>query len=351
MTLRSALIPLALATSLVSHAGAAERVVLEGPRAEIWNPAGPVVLEPGDGPDVVVVLERSGRDAARLRVVADRVEGAARLRVLHSGDRIVYAPPGSRGHSSSTVRMRADGTWGGQPRGLGGRRLIVASSGSGSEAHASLRVQVPRGRAVTVHVIRGDGSLAGVEADVRFDGGASAFASRDSRGSLAVDVGSGAVAVLRHHGDLLVDTGSGDVRASRIEGGRVSLDTGSGLVSCEDVRSDEVQVDTGSGEVTLAGIDAERLSVDTGSGAVTARLLARRTDVSIDTGSGGVRLEFPREFGADLRVSTGSGGIRSDFEIAASERSRDSLIGRIGGGGSRVVIETGSGSVQLLRAR
>ena len=222
-------------TALVSAPAAAERVALTGGAVSIWNLAGQVILEPGTGTDVVVVVERGGRDAARLKLETDRTATGSRLRVLYDADRIVY-PKKGWSQSQSSVRLRADGTWGGE-KGWGGRRVTVASNGRGMEAFANLRVQVPRGRKVEVHVVSGEGQQSKVDGDIVFDGGASGFNSSETRGSLNVDVGSGRVEVSRHVGNLVVDTGSGDVDVSEVQGDRVSLDTGSGRVGASAVRA------------------------------------------------------------------------------------------------------------------
>lgn len=347
---RLAWLPLLLALALSAPGrAAAEQIRLSGQTVQLWNVAGEVTIEPGTGPDVIVSVERGGRDGAQLKLVSDRIVSGSRLRVLYDSDRVIYAPPGG-GRTRTEARMRRDGTWGGNT-GLVSRRMLVTSSGRGLEAHADLRIQVPSGRRVEVHLLAGQGLQRGVSADVFFDGSATPFRSEGSRGPLHVDVGSGSIAVSRHTGEVWIDTGSGQVDLHAIEAKKVLIDTGSGAVTADGVTCDALTVDTGSGAVFLTDVSAARLVVDTGSGAVDAELLATRTDVLIDTGSGGVTLTVPRDFGAELEVSTGSGGISSDVEMTLRRRDDDSLIGRIGAGGPRVVIDTGSGGVQLRRAR
>ncbi len=348
MRIRQALSALTLVALAHAPALAAEKLTLSGGSVAIWNLAGQAIIESGTGPDIVVLVERGGRDAAKLKLMTDRMVGGSRLRILYDADRVAYNRPGSRSGSQSTVRLRDDGTWGNQ-KGWSGRRVTVGSGGRGLEAHANLRVQVPKGVKLELYLAVGDGQQSGTDADILFDGGATSFISEGTRGSLSVDVGSGTVRVSRHVGGLLIDTGSGDIRANDIQGERVSFDTGSGSVSCSAIRCLELIVDTGSGAVRVDGVDSDRLHIDTGSGAVTASLLATKTDVLIDTGSGGVRLTIPHGFGADLRISTGSGGIHTGMPVTVRERSRNSLAGRIGDGRSRVVIDTGSGAVQLTR--
>lgn len=344
------LAPLALLLALLSPAPArAEEVRLSGSSVQLWNVAGAITLEPGTGPDVVVTVQRGGRDAAQLKVVTDRTASGSRLRVLYDSDRVIYAPA-NRGRSRTEARMRRDGTWGGHT-GFIDRRMVVTSQGRGLEAHADLRIQVPSGKRVEVHLLAGEAEQRGVMGDVFFDGAATPFRSEGSRGSLHVDVGSGSIAIARHTGEVWVDTGSGDVALRAIESKRVLVDTGSGAVTGDGITCDALTVDTGSGSVSLSGVEADRLAVDTGSGAVDAELRSSRTDVLIDTGSGGVTLIVPRDFGAELDVSTGSGGISSDLAMTVRQKDRDTLVGRIGAGGPRVVIDTGSGGVELRRAR
>ncbi|HYW29916.1 MAG TPA: hypothetical protein VE869_00320, partial [Gemmatimonas sp.] len=56
---------------------------------------------------------------------------------------------------------------------------------------------------------------------------------------------------------------------------------------------------------------------------------------------------------AEVSIETGSGGISSDFAIATNRLERNRMQGRIGRGTGpgtgRITVETGSGSVRLLK--
>ncbi|HEX8385177.1 MAG TPA: DUF4097 family beta strand repeat-containing protein [Rubricoccaceae bacterium] len=164
------------------------------------------------------------------------------------------------------------------------------------------------------------------------------------RFDVAVSTGSGNVTVGSVNGRLTLDTGSGDVVAGDVQGPAVSVDTGSG-----DVRLGRVEgvlsVDTGSGNVAVARQDG-RASVGTGSGDVEVRL-DRMAALDVETGSGDVRLTLPRGTGADVRID--GGDVRIDEALAfAGRRERREAVGRIGRGGERLNVETGSGSVALI---
>jgi hypothetical protein len=142
--------------------------------------------------------------------------------------------------------------------------------------------------------------------------------------SLEVDVNGVA-------GSLSIDTGSGRVIADGIEARTLGVDTGSGSVRLERIRSSDVVVDTGSGSVDVELLtDVESLEVDTGSGSVTVRALS--------------------DLSASLEIDTGSGGIDVEFPVEARSVRRDSMRGRIGDGRGEIVIDTGSGSIKLLRS-
>ena len=181
--------------------------------------------------------------------------------------------------------------------------------------------------------------------------------------SATVDVGSGSVRVERLNGDLNVSTGSGSIEVGTARGRRVALDTGSGSVRADvlageveiDTGSGSIQVgrvtgsfagDTGSGSIRVAEADVDRFFADTGSGSVSARLL-READVEVDTGSGHVEITLPRAAGADVELS--GGPVRIDDALGfRGEKERDYARGRIGNGGRRVHVDTGSGGVSLL---
>ena len=296
-------------------------VRLSGDRVAVWNLAGTVTVVPGAGPDVVVRVDRGGADADRLTLDAGPVGGREALRVRYPSDRVRYDAMGPR--SRMTVQVRDDGTFG------DGRRVDVTGGGDGLRAWADLRVEVPAGRDVAVHVAVGDVEV------------------RDVRGTVAVDTHSGDVALVGVTGPVRVDTGSGEVSARGVAG-RLEIDTGSGEVVLRDVTGDRVVVDTGSGAVTGGGLDVGMLVVDTGSGGVELAEV-RSADVRIDTGSGGVHVTLPPSVGAELEVDTGSGGIEIDFPLEVRVMERQKVRGRIGDGAGRIRIDTGSGSVRITR--
>ncbi len=140
--------------------------------------------------------------------------------------------------------------------------------------------------------------------------------------------------------NVSIDTGSGAVRVGPLAG-RLAIDTGSGAVVAGDVTGD-VDIDTGSGAVSLGRVSGE-VKVDTGSGAIT---VAEATRGSLEAGSGAVRVGIPRGANMELRAS-GSRVTLDDTLGFVGRRERDGASGRIGRGGNRLSIETGSGAISV----
>lgn len=179
-----------------------------------------------------------------------------------------------------------------------------------------------------------------------------------------IDMGSGDVSVESLTGDLRVDTGSGDVDVQRVRGGTIVLDTGSGDVQATSLAGSAIRIDTGSGDVDVQTVEGP-LTVDTGSGDVAIRsadgavnvdtgsgdvsiAMRRVAEARIDTGSGSVTLALPRGANATLAAES-NGGIQIDDRLDFEGRQqRREAAGRIGRGGPRLAIDTGSGGVRLL---
>lgn len=326
-----------------------ERFQLSGNEIAIYNLAGTVTLTGGAGSAVVVELTRGGADAARLQVETGPIGGRQTLRVLYPTDRLVYRQ--GRGHHETRVRVNPDGTFGSGDDWDRDRRVEIRSSGSGLEAYADLRITVPAGRRFALYLAVGDVSAADIEGDVTIDTHSAPVTVSRIRGSLLVDVGSGRVEVTDVQGDVSLDTGSGSMRVSGVSGATVALDTGSGSVVASDITATNLVIDTGSGGIDLARARGESITLDTGSGAITAELLADPRDVVIDTGSGSVRLTVPPDFGAEVEIETGSGGIDLDLPLQLRRWERNHVVGSIGDGRGRLVIDTGSGSVTIRRSQ
>lgn len=331
----------------VAAAQNVERFELTGDRVGIFNLAGSAVVEAGSGSAVVVEVTRHGPDAAQLRIEQGRIGPGEALRVIYPDGDVVFSS--GDWHGETRMRVANDGTFGGWAEGSSRRRVTIRSDGSGTEAHATLRILVPAGKDVDVYLGVGPMSATGVEADLRLDGSSGRVTTERTRGSLIVDTGSGSVSVTDHTGDALIDTGSGSVTASGVRDGDLRIDTGSGSVRLRDVTVRDLSVDTGSGRVEGSGIVAEEAMVDTGSGGVELAFGTPPRQLVVDTGSGGVTLTLPETLDATLHFETSSGGIEVDFPMQIRTWERDEVHGTVGNGRGEITVDTGSGDIIIRK--
>lgn len=329
-----------------------ERHVLAGADVAIYNLAGVARLSPGTGRDVVVELTRGGRDAAELEVAVGEILGRETLRVLYPDDRVSYTAGRDYG-GSSTLRVREDGTFGegGEFRGVGGggRRVTVTTGRGSLEAFADLRITVPAGQKIAVYLGVGRVFVSNVAGELRVDVAAAEITAEGTRGSLNLDTGSGSIHLTGAEGPVRLDTGSGNVDATRVRGPSLSIDTGSGNVTVSDAEVASLLVDTGSGGVDATAVRSREVSIDTGSGSIELALLGDVDRLEIDTGSGSVTVTMPASLGAEIDIETGSGSIDLGFPVELRRFARDHVVGKIGDGQGRITIETGSGSIRLVR--
>jgi hypothetical protein len=128
-------------------------------------------------------------------------------------------------------------------------------------------------------------------------------------------------------GKTLFDTGDGNVTLEKISGD-TKADTGSGDVDASGLAG-SFTCDTGSGECLVRDFQGESLVLDTGSGAVRASG-ARANRIKASTGSG--RVELRNVDAEDIKGDTGSGSL----EVEAS-----------GARLKRLSADTGSGDVTV----
>lgn len=249
---------------------------------------------------------------------------------------------------------------------LGQRIRLTHDRDDAVAVRVDLVIRAPAGARLEVDNIFGESVANGFSGDLRLDGSSGLLRSTGGEGEAEFDNGSGPVEVSGHRGSVRADTGSGAVRISDCEceidadtgsgsvevrggAGSVRADTGSGRVTVEGFAG-SIEADTGSGSVRARDVSAVReLDVDTGSGSVEVQGdLAALERLRIDTGSGGVRLRSSGSPSIEIRVNTGSGGVDVDAPAASVRESDGVWTIRLGAGAGRGLIDTGSGSVDLV---
>lgn len=334
---------------------------------EVENLIGDVRIERGTaaGFHVSVTVTAEAGDEREAREIAEAVEFNAKdagsssaFQVLLPQSRfpLIYRPGAPEGWFSGRMYVSY----------LGEKRRVTGDADEGAKVRVDILVRAPADSRLDVRNVFGDASADGFSGELRLDGTSGRLASTNGSGRLDLDSGSGEVEVDGHEGTVRADTGSGPVsirdcrcRISVDTGsgpvsvtggeGELDADTGSGGVSVGDFKG-SVRANTGSGGVKVSGLSgASELVADTGSGSVrVAGDLSGLRKLDIDTGSGSVTLESGAWPAMKLVLDTGSGGTTIDIPgavVSLDDKRRE--VVRIGEGGFRGIVDTGSGSVSI----
>jgi hypothetical protein len=329
-------------------------LTMESQKLELINMIGEVTVERGTGDSYAIEIHVRGDDAdEELVEIIEKNGRDGRVMIKFPiEEHRDYVYPGLGRHSKTTFTFKdhRGGSWIDDVLGsIGGKKITVRGSGRGLELWADVTVKVPDGHKTEVLHKVGAIKATGVQGDLLLDTASGSVAIEQCEGKIVADTGSGMVEALGIRGDLRADTGSGSVLIEDFEGDEMVADTGSGRVETSDVRCSALNIDTGSGGVEAERVSAERGKIDTGSGRIRLQLdeIGEGRFV-LDTGSGSVDLVLPRRPSVEVSAETGSGSIRVDVDDADYHyRERDEVEFVVGGGKTRIVIDTGSGSIRI----
>lgn len=210
----------------------------------------------------------------------------------------------------------------------------------------SYELVVPANTNLRAHTGSGRIEVQSVDGWVNAETGSGSLTLGRITGAVVAETGSGSIEVLGAGEGLTARTGSGSIRAQELAG-PVRAESGSGRIEVSYAGAGDGDLSTGSGSVVVDGIQGA-LRVRTGSGGVSvAGEPVGGWDV--EAGSGGITLRLPVDAAFELDARSGSGSIRNSHPMTTtsgrSERNR--LQGQVRGGGARVLLSTGSGSIRI----
>jgi DUF4097 and DUF4098 domain-containing protein YvlB len=149
-------------------------------------------------------------------------------------------------------------------------------------------------------------------------------------------------------GKVALRTGDGRISVNHLKGA-MDFYSGDGRLDIDDVEG-TLRAHTGDGSIRAAGrFD----SVDVTSGDGRVALIVRagsRVAHSWDvrTADGSVNLEIPSDLAADLDLHTGDGHIMMNLPLTVEGKfNNQDVHGKLNGGGNRVVVHTGDGSITV----
>ena len=209
----------------------------------------------------------------------------------------------------------------------------------------SYELSVPAHTQAKAEAGSGNVSLEGIDGPARAESGSGNVTAENIGNELSASSGSGDIHLNSIKGSVHGSTGSGTIRATSIAGAFL-LSTGSGDVRLGEIAEGGGKVSTGSGNVEVTGVRGS-LRVSAGSGNITAEG-EPAGDWTLHSGSGEITLRLPAKASFDLDAHTDSGQIHFQRTITSQgTMAKGTLRGRVGSGGSRIEVRTGSGDIRI----
>lgn len=212
------------------------------------------------------------------------------------------------------------------------------------EAHYS--VQIPKDFNLELHTGGGAIELADVNGEIHANTAGGNLTFGRIHGPTDAKTSGGDIKLTDCDGALKIQTSGGRIDSA---GGKGSLDlhTAGGQVLVHDFAGG-VNVQSGGGRVTLDN-DAGPITARTGGGAIHATIAAA-TDTKLETNAGAIVVAIPASGGFDVDAHSGVGEVITDLPLTTARNNRDNLSGALNGGGKRLFLRSGAGTISIKAA-
>lgn len=146
-----------------------------------------------------------------------------------------------------------------------------------------------------------------------------------------------------------ISSSSGNIKIKSGEGGTVKCETFSGEISFENASVNNLDASCSSGEIYVTGMTGD-VNAKTFSGDVEVGFAKMGRKVKAETSSGGVKVTLPSNSQFELMADTLSGEVNCEFPIAMSNmKERNKLGGIVGNGENKLLLNTFSGDIDVLK--
>jgi hypothetical protein len=168
------------------------------------------------------------------------------------------------------------------------------------------------------------------------------------RGPTGATTSGGSIELNGCEGAVKVDTSGG--RIESIDGsGSLEARTSGGSIVVRNFAGD-TKVETSGGRLAFDNINGKITGRSSG-GSITARLKSPVPgDVDLETSAGSIEVTVPPDAGLDVEAETSSGRVTSDLPFVGIRTDRDSMKGKINGGGKSLLLRSGAGSISIKPA-
>lgn len=168
------------------------------------------------------------------------------------------------------------------------------------------------------------------------------------KGATGATTSGGSIELNGCDGPLKVDTSGGRIEATDGSGSLDARTSGGSIV----VRnfSGDAKVETSGGRLAFENINGKIVGRTSG-GSISAKLKSPVPgDVNLETSAGSIEVLVPPDAGLDVEAEASSGRVTSDLPFIGTRTDRDSMKGKINGGGKSLVLRSGAGSISIKPA-
>ena len=174
----------------------------------------------------------------------------------------------------------------------------------------------------------------------------------------------GSVRLEELQGDVEIQSSGGSIGVGMVDG-RLNLKSAGGSIKISEVTGDaRIQSSGGSITVERAGASvnastsggsirveeiAGPLQASTSGGSVRANLTETpASDSELSTSGGSIEVRLASHVSIDIDARASGGSVSDSVGVDATTKSKNRLVGTVGGGGPRMVLRSSGGSVRLV---
>src|SRR3954447_1594956 len=168
------------------------------------------------------------------------------------------------------------------------------------------------------------------------------------KGATGATTSGGSIELNACEGPLKVDTSGGRIDATD-GNGSLEAHTSGGSIAVRDFSGD-TKVETSGGRLSFENVNG-KIFGRTSGGSISAKLKSPVPgDVNLETTAGSIEVLVPADAGLDVEAEASSGRVTSDLPFVGTRTDRDSMKGKINGGGKSLVLRSGAGSISIKPA-
>ena len=209
-------------------------------------------------------------------------------------------------------------------------------------------IKVPTSFSVDLDTAGGSVSTHGLTGEIKMDTSGGDINVGQIHGDVHADTSGGNIIANACDGNVVLDTSGGRIEATGGTG-KLSADTSGGNVTVLN-RVGDTKVESSGGKLRLGNISG-KLHAETSGGSVSAILPSPVAgDIHLETSGGSITVLTPSNAALTIDAETSAGSVHSDLPIARTSSDDDTLKGTINGGGTKLVLRSSAGSIEIVSA-